>query len=106
MPVISWVGDWTWAVPIIVFSVSLHVAGLAFISAGLSRIAGGNRGQQHPFVFLVLVMGVAALLATLLHGTEAALWAWAYTLLGALQDYHSAMLYSLNAITTYDSTCF
>jgi hypothetical protein len=48
-----------------------------------------------------VVMGVTALLATVLHGIEAATWATAYRLLGALPDSKSAMLYSLSAITSY-----
>ncbi len=43
----------------------------------------------------------AALLATILHGLEALVWAIAYTLLGAVEEYHDAVLYSLNAITAY-----
>jgi hypothetical protein len=50
--------------------------------------------------FAVLV-GVTTLLATTLHGIEAAIWATAYWLLGALPDTKSAMLYSLGAMTTY-----
>ena len=97
----GWVGDWSWALPIIVLTLILHVVGLAFISVSLARIVGGGRGRQRPFLLLVVVMGLAVLLATVLHGTEAAIWALAYTRLGALQDWHAAVLYSLNAITTY-----
>jgi len=96
----GWLSDWTWAVPIIVLTIILHVVGLAFISTGLTRI-GGRRARLHPMFFFILVMGIAALLATLLHGIEAMVWAGAYSLLGALTDYHSAMLYSVNAMTTY-----
>jgi hypothetical protein len=46
-------------------------------------------------------MGVVALLATILHGMEGIVWAAAYRLLDALPDTHSAVLYSLSAITTY-----
>ncbi len=38
-------------------------------------------------------MSVTTLLATTLHGIEAAIWATAYWLLGALPDTKSAMLY-------------
>ena len=48
-----------------------------------------------------VVIGGAALLTTLLHGIESGIWAAAYRLLGALPDHRSAMLYSLNAMTTY-----
>jgi hypothetical protein len=96
----GWTSDWTWAVPIIVFTIMLHVAGLAFISTSLTRL-GGRKAQLHPLLFFMLIMGIAALLATALHGIEAMVWAGAYTLLGALKDYHAAMLYSVNAMTTY-----
>jgi hypothetical protein len=46
-------------------------------------------------------MGGAALSATILHGLEGSIWAGAYRLLGALPDRKSAMLYSLNAMTSY-----
>jgi hypothetical protein len=43
----------------------------------------------------IAVIGRAALLATVLHGLEAGLWAVAYRGLDALPDSRSAMLYSL-----------
>ena len=46
-------------------------------------------------------MAVAVLLATALHGAEAAAWAAAYLFLGVVPDPKSATLYSLNAMTTY-----
>jgi len=46
-------------------------------------------------------MGVAVLLVTALHGIEGVAWAAAYLFLGAIPDAKSAMLYSLNAMTTY-----
>jgi hypothetical protein len=49
----------------------------------------------------MFALGVAALSATVLHGIEAATWATAYRLLGALPDTRSAMLYSLSAMTSY-----
>jgi hypothetical protein len=49
----------------------------------------------------IAVIGGAALLATMLHGLEAGLWAAAYRGLGALPDNKSAMLYSLSAMTSY-----
>ena len=42
--------------------------------------------------------------ATILHIGEAGIWAFAYKALGALTDYRTAMLYSLNAITSYGHT--
>jgi len=48
-----------------------------------------------------LVMGIATLFVTLLHGVEATIWAGAYILIGALSDGRSALLYSVSAITSY-----
>ena len=47
------------------------------------------------------VVTATVLLLTVLHGLEAAVWTGAYVALGALGDKHSAMLYSLSAMTTY-----
>jgi len=46
-------------------------------------------------------MGVATLLATLLHAIEAGMWARLHWTLGAPPNGKSALLYSLSAITTY-----
>jgi hypothetical protein len=57
---------------------------------------------RHRFVpMFIAVIGRAALLATVLHGFEGALWVVAYRGLGALPDGRSAMLYSLSAMTSY-----
>jgi len=48
-----------------------------------------------------VVMGCTSLLATFLHGIEAAIWADTYRFLGALPDNRSAMLYSVSAMTAY-----
>jgi hypothetical protein len=52
----------------------------------------------------VTVIGLTTLLATSLHGIEVAIWAVAYRFVGALPDNRSAMLYSLNAMTSYGHT--
>ncbi len=49
----------------------------------------------------VLIIGWTALAVTMLHGFEGLTWAGAYSAVGAMPDYHSAILYSLNAITSY-----
>jgi hypothetical protein len=51
-------------------------------------------------MFLAITSGMT-LSAVALHGMEAALWARVYRFLKALPDYRVAMLYSLNAITSY-----
>jgi hypothetical protein len=97
---IGWGRDWVWSLPLIVFTLSLHVIGLAFINASLARLHR-RRDPAHVVLFFILIMGVTAPLATMLHTLEAAVWAAAYVVLGALQDFPSAMLYSLGAVTAY-----
>jgi hypothetical protein len=97
----TWVGDWAWSLPLIVLTVVIHVCGLALIAergVGVLSVPQGRRSFMPKFA---LVMGGAALLATLLHGIEAGIWAAAFRFLGALPDNRSAMLYSLSAMTTY-----
>ena len=58
---------------------------------------------RYPTVLFVSLVGLMTLLATGL-AIEAGIWAGAYRFLGALPDYRSAMLYSLNAMTSYGHT--
>jgi len=58
----------------------------------------------HATFAFVTVIGRTTLLATSLHGIEAAIWAGAYRFIGALPDNRSAMLYSLEAMTSYGHT--
>jgi hypothetical protein len=60
-----------------------------------------NRKSGHTAVVFIVVTGTTTLLATCLHGGEAAAWSLAYRLLHALPDNRSALLYSLSAITSY-----
>ena len=60
--------------------------------------------RGHTTLVLLMVVLSATLLAVSLHAIDAAIWATAYRLLGAMPDYRSAMLYSLNAITSYGHT--
>ena len=82
-------------------TVLIHVTGLAAIKNNaidlLERAAA--RGSR-DFVF-VLMIGCTVVLVTVLHAIDAAVWGIAYLILGALRDSHSAMLYSLGAMTTY-----
>ena len=101
----AWSADWAWGLPLIVLTVLFHVSGLMVIS---QRVVHGNVGhkieRRHPRVAFVVVLAATTLLATCLHGLEATIWAFAYQLLGALPDYRSSVLYSLNAMTSYGHT--
>ncbi len=103
---LTWYANWAWGLPLIVMCVLIHIIGLDFINRQLKRVQSRFPDRdEHHFAFLT-VLSTAVLLATLLHGIEAMIWAVAFRLLDALPGYHSAILYSLNAITTFGHTTF
>jgi len=100
----NWGANWAYGLPLIVLTVLIHVSGLGLIR---HRIVGPSSGpifRRYPTTVFMVVMGATTLLATSLHALEAAIWAIAYRVLGALPDAKSAMLYSLNAMTSYGHT--
>jgi hypothetical protein len=97
----AWHANWAWSLPLIVLNVVIHVIGLGLINESVLQILGDALEHRRFIPKFALVMGVAALLATVLHALEAGAWAAAYRLLGARPDYKSAMLYSLSAMTSY-----
>lgn len=82
-------------------TVIIHVLGLGSICQKAILIHNGIRKHSSSTAASAVVIGAVTLLATILHGIEAAIWAVAYLLIGALADSKSAMLYSLGALTTY-----
>src|SRR5262249_49943146 len=74
----SWNGNWTWALPLIVVTLLLHVVGLALINIRMVRMLNRVRSGREFFPMFVSVMGITALLAILLLAFEATLWAAAY----------------------------
>jgi len=97
----AWGADWAWGLPLIVLIVVFHAYGLALINKEVISRLRGRQGTQYSSSFANFIIGGTALSATILHGIEAAFWAIAYRLLGASLDTRSAMLYSLNALTSY-----
>ncbi len=97
----GWNANWLWSLPLIVLNVIFHVVGLGFINAGVLKALAKVKDSRHFLLLFVLVMGATTLSAILLHSIEAGAWAEAFVALGALPDHKSAMLYSLNAMTTY-----
>jgi hypothetical protein len=93
----AWNANWAWSLPLIVLNLVIHVIGLGLINESVVRFLSVATEHRRFMPASAVVMGVAALLATVLHGIEAA----AYRLLGALLDTKSAMLYSLSAMTSY-----
>lgn len=97
----EWRADWACGVPMIVFTVVLHVLSLGFINQRGVRLLNQISERRHPMLVFAKVMGATTLLVTCLHAGETAIWAASIRFLGALPDFNSAMLYSLNAITSY-----
>jgi hypothetical protein len=97
----AWNANWAWSLPLIVLNVVIHVIGLGLINESVVGVLSNALARGRFVPMFALVLGIAALLATVLHGIEAATWAIAYRLLGALPDTRSAMLYSLSAMTSY-----
>ena len=97
----AWGADWAWGLLLILLIVVFHARGLGLIGKEISskRI---DTGRLRPlWSSPTFIVGGTALSATLLHGIEGVVWAGAYRLLGALPDTKTAMLYSLNAMTSY-----
>jgi hypothetical protein len=89
---LTWYADWTWALPLIVLTAIIHLFGLILINERVERVQNdlGEPGR-HPVLFVVIV-GTTALLATLLHGIEGAIWA------AACRDFASQTLLDRTAL--------
>jgi hypothetical protein len=102
----TWYTNWIASLPLILLTVLIHVSGLAVIkNRAIDSVERAAARGSHNFVF-ALMMGCTVLLVTVLHAIDAAIWGIAYILLGALPDSHSAMLYSLGAMTTFGNPTF
>jgi hypothetical protein len=97
----GWQADWAWSLPLIVLTVVIHVFGLGLLHERVVHAVGRIIARRHFTAMFAAVMGIAVLLITVLHATEAWVWALAYWLLGALPDIRSSVLFSLGAMTTY-----
>jgi hypothetical protein len=97
----TWTGDWAWSLPLIVLTVVIHVCGLALIGESVVKVLAESADRRRFIFKFAVVMAITSLLATILHGIEGAIWAAAYSFLGALPDARTAMLYSISAMTSY-----
>lgn len=101
----AWRADWAWGLPLILLTVLVHFSGLLVIDQRVVHGRGRNLiERRHPKVAFVVVLAATTLLATGLHASEGASWAWTHWFLGALPDFRSCVLYSANAMTSYGHT--
>ena len=96
--------NWTWGLSLIVLTIALHVTGvivLAFLGLRLRlRIASRRLGLRYLIPIVIGWVSAVALVLTVLHGIEAAIWTAAYLWLGALDSPLNAILYSVDSIST------
>jgi hypothetical protein len=100
----AWGESWLWGLSLITLTTAVHASGVVMIFRVLrQRIRTGkmrDRHIRHPIPHAIGLIALVGLLLTLLHGLEAAMWAAAYLLLGAIGSERDAMLYSLDSFTT------
>jgi hypothetical protein len=93
-----WVPDWAWGLPLLILTIVAHVLAIVWTAKilGIYHASGAQRESR-----FVMIVAVAALALAVYLALEAAAWAVLYVWVGALPDGRNAMLYSLNAITSY-----
>jgi hypothetical protein len=98
-----WTFDWIWSVALIIFTMALHVLVMAFV---FRLIVGAHAKNKGTWLRASLYVILFVMSAILLHALESACWGAAYLMLGALPSARAAMLYSLNAMTTFGHVSF
>jgi hypothetical protein len=83
-----------------VATVAIHVVGLLLIKRRFDRVLPQVGRRTFPVIGITF-LALTTVSVTLLHGFEAYLWAIVFRWLHALPDQKSAVLYSLNAMTTF-----
>jgi MFS superfamily sulfate permease-like transporter len=71
---ITWHDDWAWSLPLIVLTVVIHVLGLGLINDRVVRVLSHAMDRRHFTALFVIVIGTTALLVTILHRVEGAIW--------------------------------
>ena len=104
--VAAWGPDWAWGLPLIVSNVVFHVFGIGLINQHVARRLHCFSIARYRTLHSAFVIGATALAVIVLQAIEVVTWAFAYRFLGALPDNRSAMLYSLNAMTSYGHVDF
>jgi hypothetical protein len=96
--VLSWVPDWSWGLPLLVLTVVAHVSAIFWTAKMLGTYlrTATNKGSR-----LVIFVALAALASAVYLAIEAAAWAVLFLWVGALPAWAPAMLYSLEAITSF-----
>ncbi len=99
----EWSADWAWGLPLTAFTLAIHGAAIPGMAALLTRagtaVESRRPGRTSIALIVAATVGVLGGALAILHGLEAAVWAAAYLLVGAVSTPADAMLYSVNSIT-------
>lgn len=93
--------DWICGMLLIFLTVVIHISGLGLMNRTAVQAFRRIKGRPHSSTKFVVFIGAMTLLAFALHVMEISIWAVSYLFLDALPDTRSAVLYSLNAMTSY-----
>lgn len=99
---VTWSNDWGWGVPVLVATLMVHAVGVHQIFTRVVLPLAPRVHKRH--LPAAAVLGGAVLLLTALLAFAATVWGLLFVHLGALPNRGSAMLYSLNALTSYGHT--
>ncbi len=101
---VAWGANWAWGLSLIALTLGMHAVGLVMTGVLLAGIEKrlGSRHLRHAGELAggALIIGMAGLMLAVLHGIEAALWGAVYLLLGAVDVFSAAILYSVDSIST------
>jgi hypothetical protein len=101
---VAWGASWAWGLSLIALTLGLHAVGLVVTGVILARLEKqlGSRNLRHAGELAggALIIALAGSMLAVLHGIEAALWGAVYLLVGAVDVYSDAILYSVDSIST------
>ena len=67
MNLAAWQNDWLWGLPLIVLTIVIHVLGLGLIGVVVDRMANVVAKRGRAVAAFAVIMGVVALLVSVLH---------------------------------------
>jgi hypothetical protein len=99
--------SWTLGLSLIVLTIAIHTTGVVLMAFGLEsrirvRVDKYKLDRLRAIPIVIGHIGAIALILAALHGLEGVLWASAYRLLGALDSFTDASVYSLGTMTTFE----
>jgi hypothetical protein len=96
-----WYYAWACSVPIIVVNVVIHIAGLAAIHSKVAPILSASGAYGRLTARFAAATSLVVVALTGLHMVEGVVWASSYRMVGAISSERIAMLYSIEAMTSY-----